>query len=50
MLLPPQVVDVALRLAEDGAVAADSAVAAANTLDEMTEALAAAGANAKAGA
>ena len=49
-LLPPQVVDVALRLAEDGAVAADSAVAAANTLDEMTEALAAAGANAKAGA
>ena len=49
-LLPLQVVDVALRLAEDGAVAADSAVAAANTLDEMTEALAAAGANAKAGA
>lgn len=49
-LLPPQVVDVALRLAEDGAVAADSAVAAANTLDEMTEALAAAGSNAKAGA
>ena len=36
-LLPPQVVDVALRLAEDGAVAADSAVAAANTLDEMTK-------------
>ena len=49
-LLPPQVVDVALRLVEDGAVAADSAVARANTLDEMTEALAAAGANAKAGA
>ena len=49
-LLPPQVVDVALRLAEDGAVAADSAVARANALDEMTEALAAAGANAKAGA
>lgn len=48
-LLPPQVVDVALRLAEEGAVAADSAVARANTLDEMTEALAAAGANAKAG-
>lgn len=49
-LLPPQVIDVALRLAEDGAVAADSAVARANTLDEMTEALAAASANAKAGA
>lgn len=49
-LLPPQMVDVSLRLAEDGAVAADSAVARANALDEMTEALAAAGANAKAGA
>ncbi len=51
-LLPPQVVDVALRLAEDGAVAAASPVAQANTLDEMTDALAvaAAGANVKAGA
>ena len=37
-LLPPQVVDVALRLAEDGAVA----VASADTLDEMTDALASA--------
>ena len=41
-LLPPQVVDVALRLAEDGAVAAASPVASADTLDEMTDALAAA--------
>ena len=50
-LLPPQVVDVALRLAEDGAVSAASPVAQANTLDEMTDALAAAaGANVKAGA
>lgn len=50
-LLPPQVVDVALRLAEDGAVSAASPVAQANTLDEMTDALAAvAGAHVKAGA
>lgn len=49
-LLPPQVVDVALRLVEGGAVSAESAVAQANTLDEMTEALANAGANVKAGA
>lgn len=41
-LLPPQVVDVALRLAEDGAVEAASPVALADTLDEMTDALAAA--------
>ena len=41
-LLPPQVVDVALRLAEDGAVTAASPVALADTLDEMTDALAAA--------
>ena len=41
-LLPPQVVDVALRLAEDGAVAAASPVASADTLDEMTDALASA--------
>lgn len=41
-LLPPQVVDVALRLAEDGAVAAASPAALADTLDEMTDALAAA--------
>lgn len=41
-LLPPQVVDVALRLAEDGAVEAASSVALADTLDEMTDALAAA--------
>ena len=41
-LLPPQVVDVALRLAEDGAVEAASPVASADTLDEMTDALAAA--------
>ena len=39
-LLPPQVVDVALRLAEDGAVEAASPVALADTLDEMTDALA----------
>ena len=41
-LLPPQVVDVALRLTEDGAVEAASPVASADTLDEMTDALAAA--------
>lgn len=41
-LLPPQVVDVALRLAEEGAVAEASPVASADTLDEMTDALAAA--------
>ena len=41
-LLPPQIVDVSLRLVEDGAVAAASPVALADTLDEMTDALAAA--------
>lgn len=41
-LLPPQIVDVSLRLVEDGAVAAASPVALADTLDEMTGALAAA--------
>lgn len=41
-LLPPQVMDVSLRLAEDGAVAAASPAALADTLDEMTDALAAA--------
>lgn len=41
-LLPPQVVDVSLRLVEDGAVTAASPVALADTLDEMTDALAAA--------
>ena len=41
-LLPPQVVDVALRLTEDGVVEAASPVASADTLDEMTDALAAA--------
>ena len=41
-LLPPQIVDVSLRLAEDGAAAAASPVALADTLDEMTDALAAA--------
>ena len=41
-LLPPQMVDVSLRLAEDGAVEAASSVALADTLDEMTDALAAA--------
>ena len=41
-LLPPQMVDVSLRLAEDGAVAAASPVALADTLDEMTDALASA--------
>lgn len=41
-LLPPQMVDVSLRLAEDGAVGAASSVALADTLDEMTDALAAA--------
>lgn len=46
-LLPPQVVDVSLSLAEQGCVAAVSPVAQANTLDEMTAALAAASANAK---
>lgn len=39
-LLPPQVVDVSLRLVEDGAVAAASPVALADTLDDMTVALA----------
>ena len=39
-LLPPQIVDVSLRLAEDGAAAAASPVALADTLDEMTDALA----------
>lgn len=46
-LLPPQVVDVSLSLAEQGCVAAVSPDAQANTLDEMTAALAAASANAK---
>lgn len=41
-LLPPQVVDVSLRLVEDGAVVAASPVALADTLDEMADALAAA--------
>lgn len=41
-LLPPQMVDVSLRLAEDGAVAAASPAALADTLDEMTDALASA--------
>ncbi|WP_298628570.1 ABC transporter ATP-binding protein [uncultured Senegalimassilia sp.] len=41
-LLPPQIVDVSLRLAEDGAVEAASPVALADTLDEMTDALASA--------
>ena len=41
-LLPPQVVDIALRLAEEGTVAETSPVALADTLDEMTDALAAA--------
>ena len=39
-LLPPQIVGVSLRLAEDGAAAAASPVALADTLDEMTDALA----------
>lgn len=41
-LLPPQMVNVSLRLVEDGVVAAASPVALADTLDEMTDALAAA--------
>lgn len=41
-LLPPQMVDVSLRLVEEGAVVASSPVALADTLDEMTDALAAA--------
>ena len=41
-LLPPQMVDVSLRLVEDGVVAAASPAALADTLDEMTDALAAA--------
>ena len=50
-LLPPQMVDVSLRLAEDGAVAAASPAALADTLDEMTDALAsAAGACGRTGA
>ncbi len=38
-LLPPQVVDVSLRLVEKGAAAESSPVARANTLDEMVAAL-----------
>ncbi len=38
-LLPPQVVDVSLRLVEKGAAAASSPVARANALDEMVAAL-----------
>lgn len=41
-LLPPQMVDVSLRLVEEGAVVASSPVALAMTLDEMTDALASA--------
>ena len=41
-LLPPQMVDVSLRLVEDGVVEAASPAALADTLDEMTDALAAA--------
>lgn len=41
-LLPPQMVDVSLRLVKDGAVVASSPAALADTLDEMTDALAAA--------
>ncbi len=41
-LLPPQVVDVSMRLAASGAIAAGSPVARANTLDEMEAALVAA--------
>lgn len=41
-LLPPQMVDVSLRLVEDSAVAAASPVALADTLDEMADALASA--------
>ena len=41
-LLPPQMLDVSLRLVEDGAVAAASPVALADTLDEMADALASA--------
>ena len=41
-LLPPQMVNVSLRLVEDGVVAAASPAALADTLDEMTDALAAA--------
>lgn len=41
-LLPPQMVDVSLRLVKDGAVVASSPAALADTLDEMTDALASA--------
>ena len=41
-LLPPQMVDLSLRLVEEGAVVASSPVALAMTLDEMTDALASA--------
>ncbi len=49
-LLPPQVADVSMRLAQRGAVAAANPVARANTLDEMMAALVAAAGAAKAGA
>lgn len=41
-LLPPQMVDVSLRLVKDGAAVASSPAALADTLDEMTDALASA--------
>ncbi len=41
-LVPPQIVDIALRLAGEGVVAEKSAVARANSLDEMIAAVAAA--------
>ena len=41
-LLPPQMVDVSLRLVKDGAVVASSPAALADTLNEMTDALASA--------
>lgn len=39
-LLPPQIVEVSLRLEVRGVVASDSEIARANTLDEMTDAIA----------
>ena len=49
-LLPPQVVDVSLRLAQRGSAPAASPVAQANTLDEMMDAFGAAAGEAHAGA
>ena len=39
-LLPPQIIELSMRLAQEGAVSPTSPVACANTLDDMEHALA----------